>query len=87
MFGYKNRGAVEIITGPEGEVQHDVKQCCHCGGYWRRVIGSGAIRGHCTKCNADFCGPNCIVCIPYEKQLEMIEAGQELQLELKKLGI
>ena len=49
-------------------------QCCHCGGHFEVVKGSGTRRGFCLKCGAVTCGhPDCDPCLPLEKRLDMIE--------------
>jgi hypothetical protein len=51
-------------------------KCIHCGGMWEVKPGSGRVRGWCTKCNGPVCGPGCAACVPFERQLENVEAGK-----------
>lgn len=64
--------------GPWGEIKtHDFICCCHCKKLWEVVRGSGRSRGWCYKCSAPTCSLLCAVtCLPYEAQLENIEAGR-----------
>ena len=64
-------------TGPHGEViDCDTLQCCHCGGHWEVVAGSGRERGFCRNCMGYCCGrPECMVCVPRERRLENLERG------------
>lgn len=55
--------------------------CCHCGRHWVPRPGSGTVRGFCSRCNAFFCGPDCMECIPVEQLLENIEAGRPLDFK------
>lgn len=55
----------------------DTKQCCHCGGHFVMVKGSGKLRGYCTKCHEITCGKiECCKCVPFEKKLDLAEAGK-----------
>lgn len=68
-----------IITDPDlpHEVQRDTLQCCHCQAIWIVSPGSGRRRGFCTKCNQVTCGAGtCGHCLPFEKKLELYEAGK-----------
>ena len=70
---------VGILVDPEhgSEVHTDFLQCVHCQGVWPVRPGSGKVRGFCLKCNGPICGPQCHDCIgPWEKRLEMFEAGK-----------
>jgi len=63
-----------IIVG--GKQIATTRQCCHCGGHFLSVKGSGTQRGFCTRCHSVTCGSElCDVCLPHEKQLEMMEKG------------
>jgi hypothetical protein len=53
-------------------------QCSHCGGHFPVEPGSGRIRGFCMKCNGPVCGKECAKCIPFEKQLEILEGTRKL---------
>lgn len=66
-----------IIDDPElgRAIEHDTKQCVHCGMHWRHQPGSGRIRGFCMKCSGPICGPNCLECIPIERQIEILEGA------------
>lgn len=65
-------------TGPYGEVVHcDTLQCCHCQAHWEVLVGSGRLRGFCSRCMGYTCGqPACMICVPAEVRLENIEAGR-----------
>ena len=53
------------------------KQCPHCGGHFIMQKGSGKIRGYCTKCGGITCGKlECCACVPFEKKLDLAEAGK-----------
>ena len=73
-------------TGPYGEIVNcDTLQCAHCGCHWEVVVGSGRLRGFCTKCadgkgSGYLCGaPACMLtCVPFEARLENIEAGRDV---------
>jgi len=68
------------VPDPHGAIivdGHEVAntlQCCHCGCHFVSVKGSGTVRGFCLRCSAVTCGkPECDRCVPFEKQLEIIE--------------
>jgi hypothetical protein len=68
-----------IINDPDlpHEVQMDTLQCCHCNCIWVVHKGSGRRRGFCTNCKQVTCGsPQCVPCIPFEKKLDLYEAGK-----------
>ena len=68
-----------LITEPGKTIEHDTLQCCHCGQHFIVRHGSGTVRGFCTKCNKVTCGsPACLNCVPYEKQIEIIERKARL---------
>lgn len=49
-------------------------QCCHCGRHFVSRKGSGVVRGFCLSCGHVTCGASkCDICIPFEKQLGIIE--------------
>ena len=54
------------------------RQCCHCGGHFLSVKGSGKHRSFCMNCRAVTCGGRRCVdrCLPFEKRLELYEAGK-----------
>lgn len=53
------------------------QMCCHCGGHFQMVKGSGKRRGFCMKCMKITCGaPECDPCIPLEARLEIMEGNQ-----------
>ena len=63
-------GAI-IVDGIQVASTH---QCCHCGGHFQSVKGSGTKRGFCLKCMKVTCGAEqCDPCLPFEKQLAMME--------------
>jgi hypothetical protein len=57
-----------IIVGEGPVVEHDTKQCCHCGGHFIIRRGSGVRRGWCTRCQGVTCGgERCWECRPHAK--------------------
>ena len=63
----KPHGYVQIV-GDGPLVERDTLQCCHCGGHWMVIPGSGRTRGYCLKCAAVHCGgQGCWECRPYQK--------------------
>lgn len=60
-----------------GDVASEIPmlQCVHCGSHFPRQPGSGKVRGWCVRCHGPICGPGCAACVPYEQQIENIEAG------------
>ncbi len=84
-FGFKgkpqavrNRTGWSVTRGPHGEtVTCDMLTCVHCNHSWEVVVGSGRLRGFCNRCDGPTCGgPHCWVCVPYEQQLENMEASK-----------
>jgi hypothetical protein len=72
----------EVIRKPGGAIiidgNHiaDTMKCTHCGHVWIPIVGSGRIRGWCTKCNGPTCGSKeCHECYPFEKKLNDYEKG------------
>lgn len=68
-----------IITDPDApqEIHRDTLQCCHCQRIWVVEPGSGKQRGFCLKCNQVTCGSKeCGECVPFEKKIELYEAGK-----------
>lgn len=66
----REHGAVVI----GGKQVASTSQCCHCGGHFVMVKGSGKRRGFCMRCGQITCGAaSCDVCVPLEKQLEIME--------------
>ena len=66
-----------ILASPEGTIEYDTLQCCHCQAHYRVRPGSGKRRGWCARCAAATCGlPRCIPCRPFEKQLAAFEARE-----------
>ncbi len=65
------------IVDPSGiKLEADTKQCCHCGGHFIPVKGSGKIRGWCRKCHAMTCGKlECCKCEPFEEKLKTMESA------------
>jgi hypothetical protein len=58
----------------DGQEVASTIQCCHCGMHFVSKKGSGKQRGFCLCCHKITCGaPRCDVCIPFEKQLELME--------------
>lgn len=78
MFRHSERrpSGIVIVTDASGTVEHDTKQCCHCGQHWIVKPGSGTLRGFCQLCNASTCGhPGCMSHMAFEKKLELYEKG------------
>ncbi len=66
-----------IITDAEGTREHKTFPCPHCGGFFVIVKGSGKLRHFCTLCGAPTCDkPKCFEHSPFEKRLDLIEAGK-----------
>lgn len=58
----------------DGQEVADTARCCHCGGHFVMVRGSGRRRGWCLACNAMTCGRRgCGECLPVGKRLELTE--------------
>lgn len=58
-------GYIQIV-GEGPVVEHDTKQCMHCGGHFIIRPGSGTRRGWCTSCKGVTCGgANCWACRPH----------------------
>jgi hypothetical protein len=61
----------------DGSVVATTKQCCHCGNHFVMIKGSKKKRGWCMKCHNITCGKlECCPCVPFEKKLELAEAGK-----------
>lgn len=53
------------------------RQCVHCNRHFLSVKGSGTRRGFCRNCMGITCGRKaCDHCLPFEKKLELYEAGK-----------
>lgn len=69
---HKPSGAIIV----EGMHIADTLTCKHCGYTWIPVKGSGKVRGWCGSCGGVTCGrPECNVCVPYAKKIDMYEKG------------
>lgn len=68
-------GYVET-TGPTGTESGETLMCVHCQMHWVVQPGSKRKRGFCFKCAGPTCGKErCETrCVPFEKELEEIEA-------------
>ena len=71
------------VRKPSGHILMDGQeiaqtiQCCHCGGHFVSIKGSGKVRGFCMCCHKITCGdPKCNPCVPFEKKLDDYEIGQ-----------
>ena len=74
-----------VITGPQGTVERDTIQCCHCQAHYIVQPGSGKRRGWCTMCSAPTCGkPACAPCVPFEKKLDAFERREKLMQALQQ---
>lgn len=70
----------------DGKEVADTLQCVHCGDHFVVVFGSGKRRGFCMNCNGTTCGkPGCHACIPFEKKLDLYEAGKISTLDANEL--
>ena len=66
-----------IITGAEGTIERDTKSCPHCGGFFIVIPGSGRLRAYCQLCDAPVCDKaKCLEHSPFEKRLDLVEAGK-----------
>lgn len=65
-----------VIATPEGVINGETWQCCHCGKHHVFRTESKRLRGWCQKCDGFFCGPTCEKCVPFEQWLENREAGR-----------
>ncbi|KKM94628.1 hypothetical protein LCGC14_1196420 [marine sediment metagenome] len=73
---YKAKGNI-IVCGSRGMVEHETLQCVHCQRHWVKQPGSGNKRGFCRNCMGPLCGDEkCGPCIPFEKKLDLYEAGR-----------
>lgn len=72
--------AVDRETGKTVD-EHDCHQCCHCGGQFRVVPGSGKTRGFCLLCGQVTCGAQkCLEHFPFKKKLDLYEEGKLILL-------
>jgi hypothetical protein len=77
-----------VSEGEFGRVERDTHQCCHCGGHFDYVPGSGKIRGFCTKCMKITCGAEaCMECFPIEARMEALESGRTSDLMASKEAV
>jgi hypothetical protein len=78
-FEHRPKGAF-IVEGRE--VGHTL-QCCHCGGHFLSVRGSGTKRGFCLRCGQVTCGSKkCDACVPFEARLEILEGKRNQYSDL-----
>lgn len=70
---HKPSGTIIITDLMGGVTTADTLQCVHCGKHWMVKPGSGRVRGYCFRCGGPICGPCCVECVPYERQIEMLE--------------
>ncbi len=83
----QQHGEVEVFGLDGQDERFGTTQCCHCGAHFKMVKGSGKVRGYCFRCKGIFCGSKCEVCIPKEKQLDIMEeSGGHEKLRIMKLG-
>lgn len=83
IIGGTQKFEAESVSKPSGAIildgMHlaDTLTCKHCGFTWIPIVGSGKIRGWCSKCNGVTCGrPECDNCYPAEKRLDDYEKGK-----------
>ena len=63
-----NRRAAHGAMISEGIEIANTYQCCHCGGHFLSVKGSGTRRAWCMNCMSITCGQlRCDPCLPFEK--------------------
>ena len=72
-----------LIDGVEVAV---TRQCVHCGGHFTSIRGSGVTRGWCINCNGVVCGPQCSSCVPFERQLELMEGADPTKIIVPTRG-
>ena len=83
----RNAHGVGILTHPDYKIERDACVCNHC----QRIFHVGprqdpaSIGGICSGCNEIVC-PRCAAlrargepCLPWEKQMELLEAAVEKQ--------
>ena len=69
-------GEFQVVSLETGRVLQEGQtlSCCHCQRTWAVRPGSGRQRGWCLRCNAPTCGgPACLTCLPWERQMEIME--------------
>lgn len=74
--GVHKPAGVVLVTDFDGKlIENDTKQCCHCGGHFIVVKGSGKPHVHCGRCAADTCSnPRCMSgCYPIQKRFDDVE--------------
>ena len=70
-----------IFTVGGREHQSDWMHCCHCGkahliaASLNSLLQGKPVLGYCAKCDHPTC-PDCLECVPIDRQLENIEAGR-----------
>lgn len=72
----KEAGNYQYIDGDGKSHYGFTQQCVHCDKHYEYSPGSGKIRGWCYKCDGPVCGPDCAECFPYEKRMDLYEAGR-----------
>jgi len=69
-----------FILAADGTTVADTLQCVHCNNHFVVTKGSGRRRGFCRNCMGPLCGEKaCFTCVPYEKQMDLTEAGLSMK--------
>lgn len=65
-----------LVVGEQLVLEREIQSCAHCGTLWVTGMEYNHVRGFCRKCMRPTCGvTGCFECIPYERELEIIEAA------------
>jgi hypothetical protein len=77
------QSGILIATSIHGVVETPTYKCVHCGRQFTVIRGSGKMRGFCQPCGGVTCGqPRCFDHFPFEKRLDLVEAGKMPLIEL-----
>lgn len=86
LLARHNSGEFRELSQDTGRVlaEGETLSCAHCGKTWHVKPGSGTHRGWCFKCNAPTCGSRaCQTCLPWERQMEIMEQRHRLWQEME----
>ncbi len=78
MSNLKEAGCI-IVIGPFATIERETLQCVHCQAHFDRYnyTSQKVRRGFCRNCMGPLCGAEkCGTCIPFEKKLDLYEAGK-----------
>lgn len=76
-----------VDLGSDKVDEFSTVMCVHCHMHWSVQPGSGRQRGFCMQCLGPTCGkPQCIPCVPFEKLMEAVESGRQLDRALARLA-